>query len=504
MASTGTASGSEDAAVSSIQSQYYALFTDPAYRRIVEELATTRRSRGGVPASASLHDDAPPPAKPSFIDVPSTGMRLAYYDYGAISSKNKNCSSGGKVILLLHDVGTSAAVWHGVASALAETGAYHVISLDLRGHGRSTWGCGGSSYAVEMLAKDVYGFIVEKGLYARPVCVFGIGMGGLVGIVLAGMGGKKLIGAVGMVEGGVLIGGDGVRGEEQPWVGKSLVAGLSAMGGSTEMDLKCTITVGGLAGWLASPLSGVGPRVVREAVQIVEAEGRDREADTQQQSTSHVDELDTLVEYATGDERRCLELARALLREDQAGTSVLRADPAFALQFSADQLKRTLERLDMHVLFMFGEHSLVWSRQDVCALSSLCTGAESVTVEELPEQSSRFVRDDPEGTTDVLLEYVVYSATGCFEVGSDVRTPEDLGLRPLDQFESLEAAQKALGPRKVPTRATIEEALRELRVAEGRDADDVSSDEEEGADGLGSGSATALCQDNRNYFGFVG
>ena len=477
-----------------MQNQYNALFNDPAYRSIREKLSTLRRStRRPTP-------DAGPPPKASFIDVSSTGMRLAFYDYGSsCSSSSPSPSPSSNVILLLHDVGTSAAVWHEVATALAETGAYRVICLDSRGHGRSTWGCDGSSYGINALAKDVHGFIVEKGLYVRPVCVFGVGMGGLVGLTLAGMGGRKLVGAVGVVEGGVVVrdgrGGGGTRDDgdvptTQPWVGTSLL-GPSDVSGSD-------MHVGALAGWLMSPLSGVGPRVVREATRLVEGNGKG-------------EDLDAVLEYATGDEIRCIQLARALLREGRGAASPsatgLRADPAFALQFSTEQLEQTMGCLDMHVLFMFGAHSMMWSRQDVCALSSLCTNAASVTVEELPDKSSRFVRDDPEDTADALLEYVVYSATGCFDVGSDARTPEDLGLRPLDEFDTLEAAQKALGPREVPTRGAIEEALRALRVAEGRDADALSSDEEtdgrEGT-GAGTGSATALCQDDKNYFGFVG
>jgi hypothetical protein len=47
--------------------------------------------------------------------------------------------------------------------------------------------------------------------------------------------------------------------------------------------------------------------------------------------------------------------------------------------------------------------------------------------------------------------------------------------------------------------------LRQLRVEEGRDADDVSDEEwDERGGGVGSGSATALSQESKNYFGFVG
>lgn len=490
---------------------YDRLMTDPAYRPMLEAIAANRVRRSGQ-QSAYLPDEtdsSSSPPKPFFIDVPSTGMRLAYYEYlprgrrrggghpdPVDGSRQADSRTGGKVVLLLHDVGSSSAVWHDVATELAETGAYCVFALDSRGHGRSTWS---SQYTVELLARDVHGFVVERNLYSRPICVIGLGMGGLVGILLARMGGRKLVGAVGAVEAGVVLGeGEEDNGtprvEGQPWVGE--VHGRVPAG--------ATGGVGAVAGWLANPLSGVGPRVLRMAEELMAV---DSGADVGRRESLNR-QLEILLEYETGDERQCMRLARALVREDGCGACTLRADPAFVLEFSQEQIRTALQHLDMHVLFMFGEHSAMSARCDVCVLSSLCTSAASVTVEELPEQSSRFVRDDPDAATDAILEYVEYTATGCFDVPKKdmwARTPANLGLRPLDEFESLEAAKKALGPRKVPTPEVIEEALRQLRVEEGRDADDASDDEGgESGCGIGSGSATALSQDSKNYFGFVG
>lgn len=488
---------------------YERLLNDPAYRPVLEEISAKRVRRSGQQAGY-LPDETDPSSscqpKPSFIDVPSTGMRLAYYEYLPRSrrrgrgdadplegSQLGDSQASGKVVLLLHDVGSSSAVWHDVATEMAETGAYRVFALDSRGHGRSTWSL---RYTVELLARDVHGFLVERNLYSRPICVVGLGMGGLVGIVLAGMGGRKLVGAVGAVEAGVVLGADGVGEgggvEWQPWVGDGRGMLRAAVAGG----------VGAVAGWLANPLSGVGPRVVRLANELVDSAGdvgRRESPDGQ---------LQTILEYETGDERQCMRLARALVREDGRGACSLRADPAFVLEFSPEQLRATLKQLDMHVMFMFGEYSAMSSRCDVCMLSGLCTSAVSVTVEELPEQSSRFVRDDPEAATDALLDYIGCTAIGCFDVPRGdmwARTPANLGLRPLDEFDTLEAAKKALGPRKVPTREVIEDVLRQLRVEEGRDADDVSDEEwDERGGGVGSGSATALSQESKNYFGFVG
>jgi len=80
------------------------------------------------------------------------------------------------------------------------------------------------------------------------------------------------------------------------------------------------------------------------------------------------------------------------------------------------------------------------------------------------------------------------------------RTPANLGLRPLPQYETLEEARKALGPRAVPTKKDIETELQKLRVEEGRGVDSESDDDID----LPSGSSTALAKDPADYFGFVG
>ncbi|UPR00019.1 serine aminopeptidase S33 domain-containing protein [Chloropicon primus] len=73
------------------------------------------------------------------------------------------------------------------------------------------------------------------------------------------------------------------------------------------------------------------------------------------------------------------------------------------------------------------------------------------------------------------------------------RTPESLGLRPLPQYASLEEAFKALGPRKIPDRESIQAELDKLRT-EG----DPSSEDEADASGTG------LSQNPSDYFGMVG
>ena len=510
---------------------YHKLRTDPACRPLLAKIGAKRVRRC---QSAVIPDSPSGEPKVHFIDVPSTGMRLAYHEYlprgyrggrdGLIGASgdgarharggpHRTSQTSDKVVILLHDRGSSSAVWHDVATELADSGVYTVIALDSRGHGRSTWS---GQYTLELMARDVHGFIVQKNLYTRPVCVIGIGMGGLVGIMLAGMSGKKLVGAVGVVEAGLVLGEAEHGGPGQPWVGEGVgyVPPVRSGSDSSVGHVAPIVSTASLAMWLENPLSGMGPRLVRMVGALMEyaesketdSEGRGKGKSEEQDKRLNFLErqLETLLEYETGDQRQCMRLARALVREDGRGACTQRADPGLVLRFSQEEIRKTLNRLDMHVLFMFGEFSAMSSRQDVCRLSSLCTSAESVTVEELPDQSSRFVRDNPDEATDAILEYIAYTATGCFDVPKGdmwARTPANLGLRPLDEYESLEAAKKALGARKVPTRQDIEEALRKLRVEEGRDPDDVSEDEDVED---GTGSATALCHDSKNYFGFVG
>ncbi|WP_156992624.1 alpha/beta fold hydrolase [Paraburkholderia oxyphila] len=60
--------------------------------------------------------------------VVSGPSQLAVQDYGGT----------GALMLLLHGAGRSAADWLPMAPVLAKTS--HVVSMDLRGHGRSSTG----------------------------------------------------------------------------------------------------------------------------------------------------------------------------------------------------------------------------------------------------------------------------------------------------------------------------------------------------------------------------
>ncbi|WP_165492214.1 alpha/beta fold hydrolase [Egibacter rhizosphaerae] len=85
----------------------------------------------------------------------------------------------GPPIVLVHGLGGDLHVWHGVTEALALH--HHVVSLDLRGHGRSDAGKG--AFSVKTWAQDVEALI--SALELPPVTLVGHSLGSLVAQHLA-------------------------------------------------------------------------------------------------------------------------------------------------------------------------------------------------------------------------------------------------------------------------------------------------------------------------------
>ena len=63
---------------------------------------------------------------------------------------------------------------------------------------------------------------------------------------------------------------------------------------------------------------------------------------------------------------------------------------------------------------------------------------------------------------------------------------------------------QALGPRRIPTAAAVDEELRKLRLEEGRPPSAPSSDDEGEGCGGRTKRRTALARDPPEYFAFVG
>lgn len=467
-----------------------------------------RQSRLGMPGSALWQDPYQGKNFPySFIDV-GTGMRLAYKEWGCVRSGQNSSgksSLGGPVVLLLHDVGGCSQIWEGVGRELAEAG-YNAIALDCRGHGRSTWSGSGKRgggerrkddacnkewdrgrYSCEILVRDVHQFIIAKDLYARPLCVLGMGMGAAVGLMLAAEC-PKLVGAVGAIEFGIPPDIEMIDSVDSclvtPWWCISGLQGVEFGG------------IGQISAYLQSPLSRMGPSLAKKCLDLFSKH---------EKNWHDSRELKTWMEELSGVPGTCNRLADALVHETSSGY-VLRMDPEFVFEFDIGMFKRNLERLECHVLYGFGEKSSLVERQDVCNLANISVKAESLTVEELPDTGPNFIRDACEESVDFIVDYLSGPAMGCFDVPKGdawARTPANLGLRPLPEYASVEEARKALGPRKIPTKEDIEFELRKLRVEEGRNEDD-DSDGDNSMDAMKSGSKTALSLEPMDYFGFVG
>ena len=84
-------------------------------------------------------------------------------------------------LLLLHGLGSSTRDWRAQVDFFSET--RRVVTLDLRGHGRSTKPPG--PYSIPLFAGDVADAVHGLGLAAAGVHVAGLSMGGMVALQLA-------------------------------------------------------------------------------------------------------------------------------------------------------------------------------------------------------------------------------------------------------------------------------------------------------------------------------
>ncbi len=105
-----------------------------------------------------------------FVEV--NGLRIHYLDWGG---------TGKPPLLLLHGIGRVAHTFDPVASHFNES--YHVMAVDLRGHGDSSWDPEGA-YLVEDYVKDIEELASELGL--SNLVLWGNSTGGRVAQVFAG------------------------------------------------------------------------------------------------------------------------------------------------------------------------------------------------------------------------------------------------------------------------------------------------------------------------------
>lgn len=99
------------------------------------------------------------------------GLRFHYTEWG---------SPTAPPVVMLHGLNVQCHTWDPIARELA--GKYHVICMDMRGHGDSSWAPAG--YRVHSMARDVHGLIDALGL--GPVHLVGHSAGVRVAIAVCG------------------------------------------------------------------------------------------------------------------------------------------------------------------------------------------------------------------------------------------------------------------------------------------------------------------------------
>src|SRR5690242_7975437 len=120
------------------------------------------------------------------LTAPTTGLVMQYRDWGG----------GGRPILLLHGLASSAHIWELVAPRLRTRG--RVVALDARGHGASAKPDEGYDYAT--IVADLAGALQALSL-ARPVVV-GHSWGASVALAYAAQ--DATCAGVVLVDGGVV------------------------------------------------------------------------------------------------------------------------------------------------------------------------------------------------------------------------------------------------------------------------------------------------------------
>jgi len=114
-----------------------------------------------------------PARSPEDRFVTVDGLRIHYLDWG---------NEAKQPLILLHGIGRVAHTFDHLAPHFARD--YHVMAVDMRGHGDSGWDPKGA-YLVEDYAKDIEGMASQ--LRLRNIVIWGNSTGGRVAQVFAGL-----------------------------------------------------------------------------------------------------------------------------------------------------------------------------------------------------------------------------------------------------------------------------------------------------------------------------
>lgn len=98
-------------------------------------------------------------------------------------------------VLLMHGGGQTRFSWGRAARELIQTG-YHVISLDLRGHGDSDWAENGD-YRIDAFVGDLYSILDAV---PGPVALVGASLGGIASLVAIGESNRPIANALVLVD----------------------------------------------------------------------------------------------------------------------------------------------------------------------------------------------------------------------------------------------------------------------------------------------------------------
>ena len=144
-----------------------------------DRVLRARRKDRAVPRPA----DDPVLEQHGSVVVADDGVPL-YVEIDEPGDRDGTATTGAKAttVLLVHGYAHSQAVWAQQRRAIHDAG-YRVVSLDLRGHGRSGEG-DDASYTIAQLGRDVAS-VVEQAVPDGPVALVGHSMGGMALMALA-------------------------------------------------------------------------------------------------------------------------------------------------------------------------------------------------------------------------------------------------------------------------------------------------------------------------------